>query len=113
MQNVYVLANAVCRWLKPGEAIIVTNQDHEANSGPCRCLAEEGIDVLEWQIDPVTGLLNPADLENMLDDKVRLVCFPHCSNVVGAINDVAAITAIAKAAGARVVVDGVLFFFWR
>jgi|TARA_B110000908_G_scaffold40740_1_gene49421 selenocysteine lyase/cysteine desulfurase len=108
-QNVYVLANAVRRWLKPGESIIVTNQDHEANSGPWRRLAEEGIEVREWQIDPVTGLLNSEDLANMLDDKVKLVCFPHCSNVVGAINDVAAITAIAKAAGARVVVDGVSY----
>ena len=108
-QNVYVLANAVRRWLKPGEAIIVTNQDHEANSGPWRRLAEEGIEVREWQIDPVTGLLNPEDLENMLDDKVRLVCFPHCSNVVGAINDVFAITSIAKTAGARVIVDGVSY----
>ena len=35
-QNVYVLANAVRRWLKHGESIIVTNQDHEANSGPWR-----------------------------------------------------------------------------
>lgn len=108
-QNVYVLANAVRRWMKPGEAIIVTNQDHEANSGPWRRLAEEGIEVREWQIDPVTGLLNPTDLENLLDDKVRLVCFPHCSNVVGAINDVPTICAIAKAAGARVVVDGVSY----
>lgn len=108
-QNVYVLANAVRRWLKPGESIIVTNQDHEANSGPWRRLAEEGIEVREWQIDPVTGLLNSEDLANMLDDKVKMVCFPHCSNVVGAINDVAAITAIAKAAGARVVVDGVSY----
>ena len=41
-QNTYVLANAVRCWLTPGEAIVVTNQDHEANSGPWRRLAEEG-----------------------------------------------------------------------
>lgn len=108
-QNVFVLANAVRRWLKPGEAIVVTNQDHEANSGPWRRLAEEGIEVREWQINPDTGLLDPEDLENMLDETVRLVCFPHCSNVVGAINDVVEITAIAQTAGARVVVDGVSY----
>ncbi len=108
-QNVFVLANAVRRWLKPGEAVVVTNQDHEANSGPWRRLAEEGIEVREWQINPDTGLLDPEDLEDMLDDSVRLVCFPHCSNVVGAINDVVEITAIAQAAGARVVVDGVSY----
>ena len=108
-QNTYVLANAVRRWVKPGEAIVVTNQDHEANSGPWRRLAEEGIEVREWQIDPDTGLLDPQSLEAMLDDKVRLVVFPHCSNVVGAINDVVEITAIAQAAGARVCVDGVSY----
>ena len=108
-QNTYVLAQAVRKWLKPGEAIVVTNQDHEANSGPWRRLAEEGIEVREWQIDPVTGLLNPEDLEDLLDENVRLVCFPHCSNVVGAINDVVDITARAQAAGARVCVDGVSY----
>ncbi len=108
-QNTYVLSQAVRRWLQPGEAIVVTNQDHEANSGPWRRLAEEGVEIREWQIDPETGLLNPSDLENLLDDKVRLVVFPHCSNVVGAINDVVEITAIAQSAGARVVVDGVSY----
>ncbi|MFQ1701231.1 aminotransferase class V-fold PLP-dependent enzyme [Loktanella agnita] len=108
-QNTYVLAQAVRRWIKPGQSIIVTNQDHEANSGPWRRLAEEGITIREWQIDPETGALNPDDLADMLDDDVALVCFPHCSNVVGALNDVAAITALAQDAGARVVVDGVSY----
>ncbi|GAA6160938.1 aminotransferase class V-fold PLP-dependent enzyme [Ruegeria sp. HU-ET01832] len=108
-QNTYVLAQAFRRWMQPGEAIIVTNQDHEANSGPWRRLAEEGIEVREWQIDPETGSLNPHDLENLLDEKVRLVCFPHCSNVIGEINPVTEITAIAHAAGAFVCVDGVSY----
>ncbi len=108
-QNTYVLAQAVRRWIKPGQSIVVTNQDHEANSGPWRRLAEEGITILEWQIDPVTGALNLDDLASLLDHDVALVVFPHCSNVVGAINDVAAITALAKSAGARVCVDGVSY----
>ena len=108
-QNTYVLSQAVKGWLKPGEGIIVTNQDHEANSGPWRRLAEAGIPVREWQIDGETGHLDPADLENLLDDTTKLVVFPHCSNVVGAINDVAAITKIAHAAGARVCVDAVSY----
>jgi len=95
--------------LKPGEAIIVTNQDHEANSGPWRRLAEEGIEVREWRIDPETGHLDPAKLSDLLDDNVRLVCFPHCSNVVGEINPVIEITARAHAAGAFVCVDGVSY----
>jgi selenocysteine lyase/cysteine desulfurase len=108
--NTYVLAQAVRRWLKPGEAIVVTNQDHEANTGVWRRLAEEGHTVREWRTDPATGLLDPADLAALLaDGQVRLVAFPHCSNVIAAINDVAAITAMAHAAGARVVVDGVSY----
>jgi selenocysteine lyase/cysteine desulfurase len=108
--NTYVLAQAVRRWLEPGGAIVVTNQDHEANSGPWRRLAEDGIDVREWQIDPATGHLDPARLEPLLaDGKVRLVCFPHCSNVVAEINPVAEIAGIAHSAGAAVCVDGVSY----
>ncbi|WP_050603548.1 aminotransferase class V-fold PLP-dependent enzyme [Ruegeria sp. 6PALISEP08] len=108
-QNTYVLAQAFRQWMTPGEAIVVTNQDHEANSGPWRRLAEAGIEIREWQIDPESGSLNLQDLENILDEKVRLVCFPHCSNVVGEINPVTEITAIAHAAGAFVCVDGVSY----
>ncbi|KIC27248.1 aminotransferase class V-fold PLP-dependent enzyme [Leisingera sp. ANG-M6] len=108
-QNTYVLAQAFRKLMKPGEAIIVTNQDHEANTGPWRRLAEEGIEVREWQLDPQTGHLDVAQLENLLDENVRLVCFPHCSNVVGEINPVAEITAMAHAAGAFVCVDGVSY----
>ncbi len=108
-QNTYVLAQAVRHWLKPGQSIIVTNQDHEANSGPWRRLAEEGVTIREWQVDPETAELSLNDLAAMLDDDVALVVFPHCSNVVGAINDVAAITKLAHDAGARVCVDGVSY----
>jgi selenocysteine lyase/cysteine desulfurase len=107
--NTYVLAQAFRQWMEPGDAIIVTNQDHEANSGPWRRLAEAGFDVREWKVDPESGLLDPADLENLLDERVRLVCFPHCSNVVGAVNPVVEITAVAHAAGAFVCVDGVSY----
>ena len=109
MQNTYVLAQAFGQMLQPGEAIIVTNQDHEANTGPWRRLAERGIEIREWRIDPETGALNPDDLENLLDENVRLVCFPHCSNVVGQVNPVVEITALAHAAGAFVCVDGVSY----
>ncbi|MCV6586488.1 MAG: aminotransferase class V-fold PLP-dependent enzyme [Marinibacterium sp.] len=108
-QNTYVLAQAFRKFLSPGEAIIVTNQDHEANSGPWRRLTEDGIEVREWAINPQTGRLDPKALARLLDEKVRLVCFPHCSNVVGEINPVADITAMAHAAGAFVCVDGVSY----
>jgi cysteine desulfurase family protein (TIGR01976 family) len=109
-QNTYVLTQAFRRYLKPGDAIVVTNQDHEANSGPWRRLGDEGFDVREWKIDPVTGHLDPARLAPLLaDGKVRLVAFPHCSNVVAEINPVAEIVAMAHAAGAATCVDGVSY----
>ena len=108
-QNTYVLANAFRQFMQPGEAIVVTNQDHEANTGPWRRLADEGFEVREWQVDPETGHLDLAKLEALLDEKVRLICFPHCSNVVGEINPVVEITALAHAAGAFVCVDGVSY----
>ena len=107
-QNTYVLAQAFREWLKPGDAIVVTNQDHEANSGPWRRLADAGIEVREWRIDPDTGHLDPEGLGPLLKG-ARLLCFPHCSNVVGEINDVAAITALAHAEGVAVCVDGVSY----
>jgi selenocysteine lyase/cysteine desulfurase len=108
-QNTYVLAQAVGQWLEPGQSIIVTNQDHEANSGPWRRLADRGVEVKEWCVDPQTGLLDPQDLQALLDDSVRMVCFPHCSNVIAAVNPVAEITAMIRAAGAYSCVDGVSY----
>lgn len=109
--NTYVLAQAVRQWLAGQKAaIVVTDQDHEANSGVWRRLAQEGVEVREWCIDRATGSLNPEDLKNLLSDgKVRMVAFPHCSNVIAEINDVTAICALAAAHGARTVVDGVSY----
>jgi selenocysteine lyase/cysteine desulfurase len=53
------------------------------------------------------GQLDPADLTRLLDDRVRLVCFPHCSNILGALNPVAAWCALVHEAGAVACVDGV------
>lgn len=108
-QNTYVLAQAFGEWMQPGDAIVVTDQDHEANSGPWRRLEQAGIEIRVWKIDGDSGALDPDDLDTLLDDKVRLVCFPHCSNVVGEINPVAEISARAHAAGAFVCVDGVSY----
>ncbi|GAB4260768.1 MAG: aminotransferase class V-fold PLP-dependent enzyme [Pararhodobacter sp.] len=107
-QNTYVLAQAFRTYLKPGDAIVVTNQDHEANTGPWRRLADEGFEVREWQIDPTTGHLPLERLEAVLPG-AKLVCFPHCSNVVGEVNPVAEIARMAHDAGAVVCVDGVSY----
>ena len=107
--NTYVLAIAFGEWMKPGSAIVVTNQDHEANTGAWRKLANRGVEVREWKVDPQTGRLNPADLDKLLDSKVRLVCFPHASNIVGEINPVHEIAMKARSYGAVTVVDGVSY----
>ena len=108
-QNTYVLANAFGSWLKDGDAIIVTNQDHEANTGPWRRLADRGIKVLEWQLNKDTGHLDINDLQKLLENRVKLVCFPHCSNVVGEINNVTEIVSLIQSFGAFACVDGVSY----
>ncbi|ODT50682.1 MAG: nitrogen fixation protein NifS [Devosia sp. 63-57] len=105
--NTYILAHAFADWLKPGDAVVVTNQDHEANSGNWRRLARHGVDVREWSVDARTGRLDLAALDALLDDKVKLVTVPHCSNVVGEINPVAEIARRVHAVGGVLVVDGV------
>jgi selenocysteine lyase/cysteine desulfurase len=106
-QNTYVLAQAFRALLKPGDEIIVTNQDHEANSGCWRRLATQGFVVREWRVDPDTGMLDEGQLEQLLSARTRLLTFPHASNIVAHINPVARLTARARAAGVLTVVDGV------
>ena len=107
--NTYVLGNSFAGWLKPGDAIIVTNQDHETNTGAWRRLARIGVEVREWQVDRQTGRLALPALDKLLDSKVRLVAAPHCSNIAGEINPVAEIAARAHAVGAVAVIDGVSY----
>jgi len=106
-QNTYVLAHAFRAGWSDGDEIIVTNQDHEANSGAWRRLADRGITVREWKIDADTGKLDPQDLEELLTDRTRLAAFPHCSNIIGHENPVTAICRTLAAAGVVSVVDGV------
>ena len=108
-QNTYVLTQAFGEWLVPGNAIIVTNQDHEANTGAWRRLSNRGVLVKEWKVHKETGELKLEDLVNLLDDDVKLVCFPHCSNIVAHINPVKEIISLVHSAGAYVCVDGVSY----
>ena len=109
--NTYVLAQALRRMIADkGGAVVVTNQDHEANSGVWRRLAQDGVEVREWRLDPQTGHLDLDQLADLLSDgQVRMLCFPHCSNVVAEVNPVAEICAMARAAGAYTCVDGVSY----
>ena len=107
--NFYVLAQAIRPLLAPGDEIIVTNQDHEANIGCWRRLAEFGAVIKEWRIHPVTGELAIEDLKSLVSNRTRLVCFTLCSNIVGTMHDFKAIGDIAHDAGALAIGDGVSF----
>ena len=108
-QNSYVLAQALGKLLRPGDEIIVTNQDHEANNGVWRRLAVDGIRLREWQVDPGTGALDPDALDSLLSERTKLLAFSQCSNIVAHINPVSRITAKARAAGAVSIVDSVAY----
>ncbi|NNE03590.1 MAG: aminotransferase class V-fold PLP-dependent enzyme [Eudoraea sp.] len=106
-QNVYVLSNAMRSMWKDGDEIIVSCQDHEANAGAWRRLADRGIKVIEWHVDSETGLLSLQELDLLFSDRTKMVAFPHCSNVIGHFNPVNEISEKAHAHGALCVVDGV------
>ncbi|MCZ2721807.1 aminotransferase class V-fold PLP-dependent enzyme [Marinomonas sp. 15G1-11] len=108
-QNTYVLANAFVNMLQVGDEIIVTNQDHEANSGVWRRLGLRGITIKEWQVDPATGQLDIDQLDVLFTSKTKLLVFPHCSNIIAHINPVAEICKKAKQAGVHTLVDGVSY----
>ena len=107
-QNTWTLAEACMGWLQEGDEIIVTNQDHEANSGVWRKLSKRGIKVREWRMDG-QGVLQVEDLKTLLTDRSKLLCFPHCSNILGDINPVAEISALAREHHVKTCVDGVSF----
>jgi len=108
-QNTYVLAQALRQALHPGDEVVVTNQDHEANVGAWRRLDEAGIVVREWRVDPDSGELDPAGLKALLSSRTRAVAFTHCSNVVGSLHPARELVDLAHAAGAWAIVDGVGF----
>ncbi|MBT3623868.1 MAG: aminotransferase class V-fold PLP-dependent enzyme [Gammaproteobacteria bacterium] len=108
-QNVYVLAQALHPMWEEGDEIIVSCQNHEANSGAWRRLANQGIVVRDWHIDSKTGRLATDHLDALITPRTRLIAFPHASNVIAHINPVQEISAKAHQAGALVVVDGVSY----
>ena len=65
--NLYVLSNALKSYIKPGDEVIVTNQDHEANISPWRRLREVGAVIKEWKINPVNAELEIKDFEKFTE----------------------------------------------
>jgi len=104
-----MLANSYAGVLTPGDEIVVAQIGHEANVGPWTKLASLGIEIRWWEMD-TDDFTSPLDrLEALLSERTALVAFPHVSNLLGEIMDVAAVAELAHRAGARVVVDGVAY----
>jgi cysteine desulfurase family protein (TIGR01976 family) len=107
--NLYVLSNALKYSLQPGDEVIVTNQDHEANISPWRRLKEVGANIKEWKINPRTAELEIETLEKLLSNKTKIVAVTHCSNIVGTINNLKKISELAHKKNAIVIGDGVSY----
>ncbi len=103
------LAEAVGDVLAPGDEIIATRVDHEANIGCWLALEAVGARVRFWERNAQTGDLALGDLDALLGPRTRMVCVTHASNIFGAINPIAEIARRARAAGAWTCVDGVAF----
>ncbi|MGB8644760.1 MAG: cysteine desulfurase-like protein [Anaerolineae bacterium] len=101
------MSRALGRTLQPGDEIMVTRLDHDANISPWLALQERGI-VVKWvdiHTDDVT--LDMADFEKQLSNKTRVVAVGLASNAVGTVNPVRQIADLAHMAGAFVYIDAV------
>ena len=107
--NMYVLSNALKNLLSPGDEIIVTNQDHEANIGAWRRLKENGNIIKEWKINPKTAELEISELKKIISKKTKIVAVTHCSNIVGSINNLKEIAELVHENNAYIVGDGVSY----
>jgi cysteine desulfurase family protein (TIGR01976 family) len=101
------LARAIGRELKPGDEILLTVLDHDANYSPWQALEEQGVVIRTVDIRESDCTLDLDDLKSKLCAKTKLVAVGYASNAVGTINPVAEITRLAHAAGALSFIDAV------
>ncbi len=94
---------------RPGDEIIVTDCDHEANIGCWRRLEKKGFVIKEWELNPDTLDLQLEDLEDLMTVKTRLVALTHASNILGTINPIKEIASFVHEWGALICIDGVAF----
>ncbi len=103
------LVEAIRPGLQPGDEVIVTETDHEANIGAWVRLAEAGITVRVWRVDVDRLGLHLDDLDPLLGPRTKWVAMTQASNVLGSINPVAEVARRVHAAGARLCVDAVAY----
>jgi cysteine desulfurase family protein (TIGR01976 family) len=106
----FTMARAIGRTLSPGDEILVTTMDHDGNVAPWLAMAAaRGCVVRRVPFDRESWRIEPAALASVLSAKTRVLAITYASNLTGSINDVAALTALAKQSGALVYVDAVQF----
>ena len=104
----FLLAHAVARTLQPGDEIVVTQLDHDANISPWLLVAaDHGLTVRTAPIDTGDVTLDHEALEALIGERTRVVAFTLASNAVGSLTDPARIAAAAHAVGALAWADGV------
>ncbi len=107
-QVTYDMARTLAKDWQPGDEVVVTRLDHDANIRPWVQAAESVGATVRWaDFDPETAELPAESVTELLGDRTRLVAVTAASNLLGSRPDVAAITAAAHAAGALAYVDGV------
>lgn len=100
------------RFMAPGDIVVITDLDHHANIVPWHMLAEEKAIELRWiPVRPADGRIDLPRALEMIESlgstgRLKLVAFPHVSNVLGTIQPVHQLTRAAQAHGARVLIDG-------
>ncbi len=107
--NLYVLSNALKKFIEPGDEVIVTNQDHEANISPWRKLKDIGAKIIEWKFNLKNHELELEDLKKIISKKTKIIAVTHCSNIVGSVNNLKAISDLAHDCGAIIIGDGVSY----
>jgi cysteine desulfurase family protein (TIGR01976 family) len=106
----YHMSRTLGRDFKPGDEIVLTRMDHEGNVSPWLQLAEDRGPVVRWvPFDQQSWQVEEQALAEALSDRTRLVALNYASNLTGSINNVKALTRLAKQAGALVYVDAVQF----
>ncbi|MBI2261966.1 MAG: cysteine desulfurase [Caulobacterales bacterium] len=105
-EAINLVASSFGQSIHPGDEIIVSEMEHHSNIVPWHLLRERRGAVLKWIPVRDDGSLDMAAYADLLGPKTRMVAVTHMSNVLGTINPVQAITEMAHAVGARVLIDG-------
>mgnify|MGYP003971182849 CR=1 FL=1 len=105
----FKLSQAIARDLKPGDEILITDIDHEANRGPWQILEEKGFVVKSIEIDKTQYIIDMEDFKKKLSAKTKVVAINYASNAVGSIADVKEMIKMAHNVGAVTIVDAVHF----